>query len=201
MPLELPFAQPSGPTAVERADAARNRERILTVATELVGERGLDCVSMQDIARGAGVGAGTIYRRFGDRAGLAMALLDAETIALQEALLRGCPPLGPGAPAAERLRAFGKRYIELVHRHADLFLAAGELDRRDAGNGPTSFYLTHLAVLLREACPDQDAEMLARMFLAAFGPAEIHHWTAVLEWPLTRVHGGWAAMVDALSVS
>jgi AcrR family transcriptional regulator len=199
--VELPFAQPSGPIAVERADAARNRERILTVATELVGERGIDHVSMQEIARGAGVGAGTIYRRFGDRAGLAMALLDAETIAFQEAVVRGCPPLGPGAPADERLRAFGRRYIELVSRHADLFLAASGLEARDGGGGPTSFWLTHLAVLLRQACPEQDAELLARMFLAAFGPAEILLWTERLGWPISRVHGGWVAMVDALATT
>ena len=199
MSFELPFAQSSGPAAGERADAARNRERILTVATELVGERGIHGVSMQEIARGAGVCAGTIYRRFGDRAGLAMALLDAETIAFQESLLRGAPPLGPGAPADERLRAFGRGYVELVRRHADLFLAAEALDLKDDGSGPTSFYLTHLAVLLREACPGKDAELLARLFLAALGPAEILHWTERLGWPLDRVQDGWVVMVDALS--
>lgn len=200
MAFELPFAEPSGPAAGERADAARNRERILTVANELVGARGLDAVSMQEIAREAGVGAGTIYRRFGDRAGLALALLDAETIAFQEAVIRGCPPLGPGAPADERLRAFGRRYVELVARHTDLFLAAERQAPRDT-SGPQSFWLTHLAVLLREACPAQDAELVARMFLAAFGPAEIQHWLQRLGWPLERVQDGWVAMVDALAAT
>ena len=199
--FELPQAEPEGPAPAGRADAARNRERILTVASELVSGRGIDQVSMQEIAKGAGVGAGTIYRRFGDRAGLALALLDAETVAFQEELLRGAPPVGPGATADERLRAFGERYVELIDRHAALFLAAEGEAPRDRGNGPSSFYLTHLTVLLRDACPTRDHEMLARLLLSAFGPREIQHWRHRLGWPLARVQAGWVAMVDALVAS
>lgn len=52
-----------------RADARRNRERILTAAVEVFIERGVD-VPMDDVARRAGVGVGTLYRRFPDRARL-----------------------------------------------------------------------------------------------------------------------------------
>ena len=62
---------------------------------------------MEDVACKAGVGTGTLYRRFGDRAGLALALLDEQTREFQNELIAGPPPLGPGAPASERLRAFG----------------------------------------------------------------------------------------------
>jgi hypothetical protein len=58
------------------------------------------------VARDAGVAKGTIFHRFGDRAGLALALLDEHERALQEQILRGPPPLGPGAPARERLPTF-----------------------------------------------------------------------------------------------
>jgi AcrR family transcriptional regulator len=194
--FELPLLGPDG-SAAERADAARNRERILTVATELVGARGIDAVSMQEIARSAGVGAGTVYRRFGDRAGLALALLDAETREFQETLLRGAPPIGPGAPAVDRLKAFGGRYLEVLDVHAQLFVAAEGVP--EDRHGPTSFYLTHLAMLLREACPEQDAEHVARVLLAGFGPREIVHWRTVLGWPLLRVQAGWDALVDALA--
>ncbi|MDQ1741451.1 MAG: hypothetical protein QOE53_3103, partial [Pseudonocardiales bacterium] len=111
--LELPQFD-SGETPRERADAARNRLRILEAATELVGERGIEHVSMDDVARAACVGTGTLYRRFGDRAGLALALLDEHTREFQDALISGPPPLGPGVPAAERLRAFGEGYLDLV---------------------------------------------------------------------------------------
>jgi AcrR family transcriptional regulator len=58
-----------------RADAERNRQRILAAAAELFTERGLEA-SLDDVARHAGVGVGTVYRRFPDKASLADALFD-----------------------------------------------------------------------------------------------------------------------------
>src|SRR5438874_797892 len=89
----------AGGDAQERADAARNRRKILEAAQALFAERGVDQVSMDDVARAAQVGKGTLYRRFGDRASLAFALLDERERALQEWIIRGEPPLGPGAEA------------------------------------------------------------------------------------------------------
>ena len=80
------------------------------------------------------VGTGTLYRRFGDRAGLAFALLDEQTRDFQNALISGPPPLGPGAPARERLRAFGAGYLDLLERHSALMVAAAP--RRQGGRGP-----------------------------------------------------------------
>jgi len=124
---ELPIAD--GNQVRERADAARNRARILEAAATLVSERGMDKVSMEDVACAAGVGTGTLYRRFQDRAGLALALLDEETRDFQNDLISGAPPLGPGAPATERLQAFGTGYLNLLERHADLIMAAWRSSR------------------------------------------------------------------------
>ena len=69
-----------------RADAARNRERLLSAARELFAERGL-AVTLDDIAQRAGVGVGTAYRRFGSRDALAAALFEErmdEILALAE---------------------------------------------------------------------------------------------------------------------
>ncbi|HEY4454500.1 MAG TPA: helix-turn-helix domain-containing protein [Pseudonocardiaceae bacterium] len=52
-----------------RADARRNRSAITGAALRLAGERG-EAVSMEDIAREAGVGVGTLYRHFPDRRAL-----------------------------------------------------------------------------------------------------------------------------------
>ena len=60
----------------ERADARRNRLRVLEAADRLFTEHGVKNVSLDAIAAEAGVGKGTVFRRFGDRAGLAVALLD-----------------------------------------------------------------------------------------------------------------------------
>jgi AcrR family transcriptional regulator len=60
----------------ERRDAAENRERILAAARSLFAERSVDAVTMQDIARAAGVGQGTLYRRYPNKGALCEALLD-----------------------------------------------------------------------------------------------------------------------------
>src|SRR3954454_1751218 len=143
----------------ERADAARNRQRILVAAGELVAECGIEAVSMEAVARAACVGTGTLYRRFGDRAGLAVALLDEQPRDFQNALIAGPPPLGPGVPARDRLIAFGAGYLELLERHSALMAAAAPGGR--AGEGPHSFFATHLALLLGEAAPELDARFTA----------------------------------------
>jgi AcrR family transcriptional regulator len=181
----------------ERADAASNRRRILAAATELFAERGPNCVSMQDVAKAAGVGMGTMYRRFGDRAGLTFALLGERHRDLQEQVLRGAPPLGPGAPAAERLHAFGRARIALLDEgEAEMLLTTA-----DAGGatlrGPDAAYRTHLAVLLRDAAPALDAEYAVNSLVMAFD-ARLHvHLRHERGWPLARVQDGWCALADA----
>ncbi|HPX37328.1 MAG TPA: helix-turn-helix domain-containing protein, partial [Mycobacterium sp.] len=54
-----------------RADAERNRESIVAAAAELFAERGLS-VPLEDVARAAGVGVATLYRRFPTRTDLAI---------------------------------------------------------------------------------------------------------------------------------
>ena len=57
-----------------RADARRNQEQVLQAARDLFVERGIDC-PLEEIARQAQVGIGTLYRRFGDRDALVRAVL------------------------------------------------------------------------------------------------------------------------------
>lgn len=79
---------PDGPTG-ERADAARNRARLLEVAARLVAERGAEHVTMHEVAEAAGVGKGTLFRRFGDRDGLLIALLAEAEAEFHEAYTSG----------------------------------------------------------------------------------------------------------------
>jgi AcrR family transcriptional regulator len=58
-----------------RADAARNRQRVLTAAARVFAERGLD-VSLDEVAQAAGVGVGTVYRRFPNKEALIDALFE-----------------------------------------------------------------------------------------------------------------------------
>jgi len=192
---ELPVLDP-GQTPRERADAARNRARILAAAAALVAERGIDRVSMDDVARAACVGTGTLYRRFGDRAGLALALLDDHTRSFQDALIAGPPPLGPGAPALERLHAFGDGYLDMLERHADILAAAVPSTR--GPQAPEQLVATHLAILLREAAPQLDAEFTARALLAMLGPGEYLHARRRLDWSRDRLAAGWRGVIDAM---
>src|SRR4051812_31896746 len=157
----------------------------MEAATMLVGERGIDNVSMDDIARAAGVGTGTLYRRFGDRAGLALALLDEDTRTFQDALIGGPPPLGPGAPALERIHAFGDGLISLTERHTALLLAAGPPTR--GGARPYELYATHLTILLGDAAPQLDAEFTAQALLAMLGPGQHLRARVGLDWSLDRL--------------
>ncbi|MBB5962439.1 helix-turn-helix domain-containing protein [Planomonospora venezuelensis] len=153
---------------MERADAARNRARILEAAARLFATAGAPNVTMDDIARAAGVGRGTLYRRYPDRASIALALLDEHERALQEELLRGAPPLGPGAPPAERLAAFYSAMVRLLEDHAHLVLGA-ETGRSRFETGAYGFWRAHVRSLLTAAgLPDPDA--LVEPLLAPLAP-------------------------------
>lgn len=143
---ELPVLQPA--TRAPRADAARNRERILCTARRLMAEQGPDAVSMDCVAAAAGVGKGTLYRRFGDRDGLVRALVEEQEIRFQDEMIRGAPPLGPGAPPRERLHAFGEALLAIVTDMAPFFVGDDRL-----AAGPYQAYRTHVDILLREALP------------------------------------------------
>lgn len=107
---------------------------------------------MDDVAAAAGVGKGTLYRRVGDRAGLALALLDEEERELQDAILRGPAPLGPGAPPSDRLAAFLTALVDLTERHLDLVVASetGAPGARFR-SGVYEAWRAHVGVLLRDA--------------------------------------------------
>ncbi|WP_063002420.1 TetR/AcrR family transcriptional regulator [Nocardia mikamii] len=139
---------PSAPT--ERADAARNRAKVLAAAAALFAGRDPRTITMDDIAKAAGVGRGTLYRRYPDVRSIAVALLDEHERALQEQLLRGEPPLGPGAPPGDRLAAFYAAMVELLDTHAHLVLGA-ETGGARFRTGAYQFWVMHVRALLTEA--------------------------------------------------
>jgi AcrR family transcriptional regulator len=144
-----------------RADAARNRARLLAAARAVFAERGLDA-TMDEVARRAGVGVGTAYRRFRNRDELIAALfeerLDEFMTVLDEALADPDPwsalthflersmrmqsedrgfrdLLMQSAEGRERMRRFRERIRplveELVRRAQDAGVLRGDVDGRD----------------------------------------------------------------------
>jgi AcrR family transcriptional regulator len=188
-----------GAQAPERADAARNRLKILGAAERLFAQHGVENVSMDMVAEAACVGKGTIFRRFGDRGSLARALLDERERRFQDEFIRGDPPLGPGASPAERLRAFGHRMIELLEAHGDLILAAetGSPTARFR-SPPYVVYRAHVTSLLAELDPRLDVEYHAESLLSVLAAAQHHHLRREREMPVERVRAGWDAVVAAV---
>lgn len=192
-PFELPV-QESPP---ERADAARNRRRILAAADRLFTRDGVACTSMDAIAAEAGVGKGTLFRRFGDRASLAMALLDSSERAFQDAFIRGPAPLGPGAPPLDRLIAFGRALLEHVSSNCDLLWvgqAASEPGRRFAP-GPYGAYHAHVSLLIGQADPRLDADYTADALLAPLNVETVVYQLRVREMTVERLAAGWETLV------
>lgn len=160
-------------STTERADAARNRAKVLSAAARLFAAGDPRAVTMEDIARAAGVGRGTLYRRYPNVASIAAALLDAHERQLQGELLRGDPPLGPGAPPPERLAAFFAAMVDLLDRHSHLVLGA-EAGAQRFAVGAYGFWRAHVVALLREAgTPDPAA--LADTLLAPLAPEVYLH--------------------------
>ncbi|MCH5675548.1 TetR/AcrR family transcriptional regulator [Streptomyces gilvus] len=178
-----------------RADAARNRARLLEAAARLIAEHGVAGVTMEAVAAAADVGKGTVFRRFGDRTGLLMALLDHSSRTLQADFLGGPPPLGPGAPPLERLRAFGVAVLYRSAEQLDLQLAAQSEPTRRFGHPGMRAMTMHVTVLLRQVVPDADCELLAQTLMSYLDPALTHHRTRQCGMPLERLETGWVDLV------
>ena len=131
---------------------------------------------MSQVADEAGVAKGTVFHRFGDRAGLARALLGEHERELQERILRGPPPLGPGAPAGERLEAFLIALAELTDAQRELLL---EVDGSRPGaryrTGAYAAWALHVRVLLDELRPGSPNDVLAHVLLAPLAADLVEH--------------------------
>ncbi|NVI89655.1 TetR/AcrR family transcriptional regulator [Actinomadura sp. BRA 177] len=193
---ELPVA---GRPPAERADAALNRRRILRAAAEVIAARGPEALSMDEVARAAGVGVGTVYRRFGDRARLVYAVIDERERDFQDAFIHGPPPLGPGASPPERLRAFLHALADRTEAQADLLVMA-ESDPPGARfrDGSYALYHRHLAMLLGQIRPGADAAYLADAFLAPLAANLFLYQRRTRGMPLGRVKAGLDVLAEGL---
>jgi AcrR family transcriptional regulator len=139
-----------GPPPVERADAARNRRLLLVTAREIIAGQGAAQLTMDGLAERAGLGKGTVFRRFGTRAGIFQALLDDDERDFQQQVLGGSPPLGPGAPALDRLIAYGRARIDFLIGHREIARAALDSRERVPAGSQTPMSAEHIRSLLRE---------------------------------------------------
>lgn len=119
----------------ERRDAVENRRRVLAAARELFAARGVDAVTMQEVARAAGIGQGTLYRRFAHKGQLCLALIADDVRALHAAV--GARLADDDEPALDQLEFFLARLADFMERNAEFLAGAADAacgERRDAAH-------------------------------------------------------------------
>ena len=173
----------------ERRDAARNREALLQAAQHLVDVCGVDGVTMDAVAAAAGVGKGTVFRRFESREGLMAALLNHSEAEWQAAVMSGPPPLGPGAGPWDRLMAFGRSRLDTTLLHADLIREAGRAGTRSYA--AYSFAAMHVRYLLAELGVTGDLPLLATALMAPLEAPVLDQQVRIEGLDVDRVHAGW----------
>jgi AcrR family transcriptional regulator len=124
----------------ERSDVVRNRAVILEAAGALF-DRATEAtaVTMDDVAAAAGVGKGTVFRRFGDQAGLLRSVFDARIAALVEQIEFGPVPLGPSTPPRERIPAALVATVQFKVENRQLTRLLERVEQRPTG---ASFFET-----------------------------------------------------------
>ena len=169
--MDQPVVSWGAPRA-ERADAARNRAHLLATARQMLAEQGPDTLTMDGLAERAGLGKGTVFRRFGTRAGIFAALLDDDERAFQQQVLAGPPPLGPGAAPLDRLIAYGRARTAFLISHCDIARAALDGHQPIPAGSQTPISQVHIRILLGQMnLGGADLDMLAIQLTAALdGP-------------------------------
>lgn len=188
----------------ERRDAARNRATILATARELFERRGVTCVTMEEISREAGVGKGTLYRRFPNKVDLCQALLDESTRRLQSETLQ----ILSGADAAplEKLGLFFERLVCFTEQNLDLLYGGHEVliggDRLAQFSHPahdwqrsTVLGLLRAAVRAGDLDADADLQYLSEALLAPLNVDLYYHQRRVEGLPPGRISAGMKSLV------
>jgi AcrR family transcriptional regulator len=186
----------------ERADAARNRRHLLSTAREIIARHGTDTLTMDALAQRAGLGKGTVFRRFGTRAGIFQALLDDDERDFQQDVLAGPPPLGPGAAPLDRLMAYGHARIDFLIGHREI--ARATLDGRESvpAGSQTPMSWAHIRFLLGEISVGvADLDILSTQLTAALdGPLLLYLSAATVneetQQVSERLGRGWEDLVQ-----
>lgn len=173
----------------KRKDAQQLTELILETARDLFTQYGVDTVSMHQIAKTAGVGQATMYRRYAQKGDLCLELIDDQFGRLRTEIEDQLEQL-VGAPIMERLMAVFRRIIMFTHNEASLLkaihvsLVQSRCLNDDAQQffcSPPYIYLhSTLAALLKEAFDagqtvSFDPAFTAHIMIAALAPHTLQH--------------------------
>jgi AcrR family transcriptional regulator len=199
----------SGLPRAERADAAANRQLILATAERLFAERGVEAVCMSEIAEAAGVGKGTLYRRFANKAELCLALMDTQMASFQNSTLLAFQELTDrGASHLAQLDTFLDALVNFTEVHSPLLV---EVERGGMFRADLRLRLPHewqymtvnalLSAAARKGEIDSrlDLEYLADALLAPLQVDVFRYQRIVRGFSLERISAGLRGIVDALA--
>lgn len=192
----------------ERADAAANRALILQTAEKLFAEQGVSNVNMADIASAAGVGKGTLYRRFANKGELSLALMDTRLRDFQNRMLDMMRQMhADGVPYLDQLDIFLVELVQFNGRHLPLL---GEVQRQsdllDEGDLIRPHYWQYMTVraLLdaaqrhKEVPESLDVEYMAEALLAPLNPSSFRFQQKALGFSLERITAGLCTLIKGL---
>lgn len=170
MQIELRFGEPRR----ERSDSVRNRELLLETAQRLIGEQGVESVTMSAVAEAAGVGKGTLYRHFPNKTQLLQELVDTDQRDLQE---RTFHHLAAGmADPAGCLDWFLAEVVAFVGRHQLLFF--GQMGDRSISlldHPAHQWWRMTIRGLLARLRPALDLDYAADLLYLLLDPRTIHY--------------------------
>lgn len=192
----------------ERRDAAANRELLLQTAEALFAQRGVENVSMADIAQAAGVGKGTLYRRFANKGELCLALMDAQLTDFQEAMLARMRQMAVGGESSmAQLDMFLDALVHFTAVHQPLLC---EVQREGLFGNSTYLSLPHFwqymtvsgllqtAVLRQEISAELDIAYIADALLAPLKVDLFRFQREVRGFSLERISAGLRSLAASL---
>ncbi len=194
----------------ERSDAAANRALILQTAERLFNERGVANVCMSEIAEAAGVGKGTLYRRFANKGELCLALMDRQMSDFQNGMLaQFARQTAERVPYLGQLTAFLAALVDFTEIHSPLLIEvqhAGMIQDDPRLNLPHIWQYMTVSALLRSAAradevtADLDLEYLGEALLAPLQVDYFRFQRQVRGYSTERIAAGLAEMVGLLAM-
>lgn len=211
----IPLVEDGALTRHERSDAAANRALILQTAERLFAERGVANVCMSEIAEAAGVGKGTLYRRFANKGELCLALMDRQMSDFQNGMLaQFAEETAAGMSYLGQLNAFLTALVEFTEIHSPLLIEVQHagMVQEDPGLNMGRLNLPHVwqymtvSALLRSAAragevrAELDLEYLGEALLAPLQVDYFRFQRQVRGYSTERIAAGLGALVGLLAM-
>jgi AcrR family transcriptional regulator len=210
MAQNIPLKNMIDPRPTERADAAANRLRILQVAEQLFAERGVEDVNMAEIAEAAGVGKGTLYRRFANKAELCLSLIDEQMAAFQNDRLAQMRLMtAQGVSKMDQLATFLEALVHFTDTHSPILCEvqqAGLLPEEGKVNPALPHFWQYMtvhsllktAVANQEISADLDLDYLADALLAPLKADLFRFQRQVRGFSLDQISQGLQTLIQAI---